>query len=136
MRWIKPTLIVAAMLLGAVATGNALADGGFHGGHFHGGNFHGGARVGVFVGVPLFGPWYGWGPYYYPPYYYPPSPYYYPSAGGVGYSSPPVYVEQGQGQGSGQSQYWYYCNSPQGYYPYVKECPGGWQRVAPQPPPG
>ncbi len=22
------------------------------------------------------------------------------------------------------------------YYPYVKECPGGWQRVTPQPAPG
>ena len=32
-------------------------------------------------------------------------------------------------------QYWYYCQNPQGYYPYVGECPDGWQQVAPQPPP-
>lgn len=31
--------------------------------------------------------------------------------------------------------YWYYCNDPQGYYPYVKSCPLGWQKVAPTVPP-
>jgi len=31
---------------------------------------------------------------------------------------------------------WYYCPESKAYYPYVKECPGGWQQVAPQPPPG
>jgi len=29
---------------------------------------------------------------------------------------------------------WYYCQNPQGYYPYVKSCAGGWQRVPAQPP--
>jgi hypothetical protein len=32
-----------------------------------------------------------------------------------------------------QQGYWYYCSDAQAYYPYVKECPGGWQRVSPQP---
>jgi hypothetical protein len=27
--------------------------------------------------------------------------------------------------------YWYYCQDPQGYYPYTRECPGGWMTVAP-----
>jgi len=31
-----------------------------------------------------------------------------------------------------QSSYWYYCAESKTYYPYVKECPGGWQRVTPQ----
>jgi hypothetical protein len=31
--------------------------------------------------------------------------------------------------------YWYYCPSSNAYYPYVKDCPEGWQQVAPQPPP-
>ncbi len=31
-------------------------------------------------------------------------------------------------------QYWYYCASANGY-PYVMNCPKGWQRVAPQPAP-
>jgi hypothetical protein len=30
--------------------------------------------------------------------------------------------------------YWYYCAAAKGYYPYVKECPSGWQKVSPQPP--
>ncbi len=32
-------------------------------------------------------------------------------------------------------QYWYHCSAPEGYYPYVPECPGGWHRVAATPPP-
>jgi len=89
--------------------------------------------VGIYFGVPLIG-----FPYYYPPYHY--APYYYPAY----YPPPvvirqqaPVYVEQdpqpapaAQPQSSG---YWYYCADSRAYYPYVKECPGGWQRVAPQP---
>jgi hypothetical protein len=31
--------------------------------------------------------------------------------------------------------YWYYCQNPQGYYPYVKQCPNGWMKVVPSPPP-
>ena len=46
---------------------------------------------------------------------------------------PQVYVEQPQAQPSQPSGYWYYCADSRAYYPYVKECPSGWQRVAPQP---
>jgi len=54
-------------------------------------------------------------------------------------AEPPVYVERGQPPAAAQTEpepgnYWYYCSNPDGYYPYVKQCPGGWQRVAPQPP--
>jgi len=93
--------------------------------------------VGVGVGFPVY-----WGPrWYYPypaypyapysyPYYYPPA--YYPSG-------PTSYIEQGSGQGVPQQQapeqWWYYCAESKMYYPYTKECPGGWQRVSPQPPP-
>jgi hypothetical protein len=31
-------------------------------------------------------------------------------------------------------QWWYWCASARGYYPYVKSCLEGWQRVAPQVP--
>jgi hypothetical protein len=34
-----------------------------------------------------------------------------------------------------QAQYWAYCRSPQGYYPYVSECPAGWLPVTPTSPP-
>jgi hypothetical protein len=32
-------------------------------------------------------------------------------------------------------QYWYYCESPGGYYPYVPQSPGGWLQVVPRPGP-
>ena len=44
----------------------------------------------------------------------------------VAESAPPVYQQA-------PAQYWYYCQSPPGYYPYVGQCPGGWMQVAPQP---
>jgi hypothetical protein len=46
---------------------------------------------------------------------------------------PPVYVQPGTPPD--QSGYWYYCQNPQGYYPSVTECPGGWIAVLPQPTP-
>ena len=30
--------------------------------------------------------------------------------------------------------WWYLCSSPRGAYPYVRECPGGWERVPAVPP--
>ena len=45
----------------------------------------------------------------------------------------PEYVQQPQYD----PNYWYYCENPRGYYPYVSECPGGWMKVVPQQaPPG
>jgi hypothetical protein len=50
-------------------------------------------------------------------------------------SEPSVYVEQPRAQAAPEaSAYWYYCAGAGAYYPYVRECPGGWQRVAPRPP--
>jgi hypothetical protein len=124
-------LVLAAALLGGFASSPALAGGGH--GHGHG---HSSAHFGFYFGGPVW-----WGPgYYYPsPYYYYP-PYYYPYYPPIvtAPASPPVYIERGDVQTApdqGSSNWWYYCTNPQGYYPYVKQCPGGWQRVAPQPPP-
>jgi hypothetical protein len=93
-----------------------------------GGGWHGGWRGrddddfdGGF-GVVIGGPFWPWGP---PDFYYPPQVVEVPI-------QPPTYIEQDTPPGAG---YWYYCRDPRGYYPYVKACPGGWQRVAPQPPP-
>ena len=61
----------------------------------------------------IIGPSLGWT--YYPPPYYP----------------PPVYIEQAPAAPPPQN-YWYYCTDPQGYYPTIKECPGGWLKVVPQ----
>ena len=81
--------------------------------------------VGVYVG-----PY--WGPAYYPPsYYYPPQVVVVPAA------PPPVYIEQREAPveaAPAEPQYWYYCARSKGYYPYVKECREGWQKVLPQPP--
>jgi hypothetical protein len=35
---------------------------------------------------------------------------------------------------SSATQYWYYCASPSGYYPYIAQCQGGWQKVPASPP--
>ena len=93
---------------------------------------HGGPRVsfGFNFGIPV-----GAYPYYYyPPYYYPA---YYP-APVVVQQQAPVYIERNpqpapSAQPSAPAGYWYYCADSRAYYPYVKECQGGWQRVAPQP---
>jgi hypothetical protein len=42
---------------------------------------------------------------------------------------PPVYTQQPPAD----PNYWYYCENPKGYYPYVQNCPGGWMKVVPQP---
>jgi hypothetical protein len=118
----KILVLAAAMLAGTVASGSALAQRPFHGGPR--------VSVGFYVGAPYY-------PYYYSPYY---RPYYYPPVVVVP-ATPPVYIEQAQPQPAPQAApqqppagWWYYCAEGQGYYPYVKQCPGGWQQVAPQPP--
>jgi len=131
MRSTGVALLVAAALLAGLASPAALAHGRHGGGHVRG-------HIGLYIGGPLW-----WGPrYYYPPYYYPSYGYYYPPAYYyppvvAAPASPPVYVERGDAQAGADdaSNWWYYCANPQGYYPYVKHCSGGWQRVAPQPPP-
>jgi hypothetical protein len=48
------------------------------------------------------------------------------------------YAQQGYPQAApapAQQQDWYFCPNSNAYYPYVRECPGGWQRVPAQPQP-
>jgi hypothetical protein len=140
-------LIAASILclgIAGVAHAARFGAGVGHGGHFvSSAGFHGGARVvpfagarfhpahfhsRVFIGGAFFAPVYFGAPYYYyPPAYYPPAyydaPAYYPPA--TEYVAP---------QPAPAAASWYYCPSAGGYYPYVRECPGGWQQVAPQPP--
>ena len=122
MKAVKATLLFLAVLLGVTASAAALAQ------HRH----HHGARFGLFIGAPAF--WYP------PPYYY--SPYYYYPRTVVVPAEPTVYVEQGQdpapvvqsAPAPAPSSYWYYCRESGAYYPYVNECAGPWQRIAPRPP--
>jgi hypothetical protein len=108
-RWACVLLVAIVLLLGAAPASEARSHG-----HFHGG---------VWIGAPLFwgAPWW-WGS---------------PGWRGYGYSSPPVVIEQQAPvylQPDSPVQYWYYCQNPQGYYPYVQQCPGGWMQVVPTPP--
>jgi hypothetical protein len=119
--------ILAAVLVfaGAMASETALAH-------------RGRVSIGVGFGFGFPGGYYpGWYP---APYYYPPSyPYYDPYYPAYGYPAvPTTYVEQGTqaAPAQPQGQWWYYCAEAKAYYPYVRECAGGWQRVAPTPPGG
>jgi hypothetical protein len=89
---------------------------------------HGRTRVTVGVGFGFGYPYWGppWGPWYYPP------PYYYPV---VVPAQPVTYIEQRSAPVPDRGAWWYYCDRSKGYYPHVKECPTGWQRVPPVPPP-
>ncbi len=87
-----------------------------------------GFNVGVggpgYYGPRPWGPRPYWGP---PMVVAPPYPYYVPPA--VVVQQPPVYVRQPQPE---EPDYWYYCENPRGYDPYVRRCPGGWMKVVPQ----
>jgi hypothetical protein len=118
-------------ILTASVSGLAMAaHGGRHGGGYYG-HDHDHWGVGIVVDPFLFGPGYYPGPYFYPPYY---SPYYYPPAVVTVPAEPSVYIERGENAAPAPrtSAYWYYCADPQGYYPDVKHCPGGWQAVPPR----
>lgn len=117
MRATGKMLMLALVAGGALLSGAALAD------------RHGRFGVGIDIGIPL------WGPGYYSPWpygYYPPyQPYgYYPPV--VAPYSPPAYIEQAPQQAPAGA--WFYCAESKSFYPYVRECPGGWQRVSPTPP--
>jgi hypothetical protein len=134
----KAVPVFLLFVLGVLASESAMAQ------HYgHGGGYGGGVRFGISLGIPLYGPGYYPGPYYaYPAYAYPAPAYAYPGPTYT-YPGPAVapsaaYVEQNfphaaaapaQPQGD-----WYYCANSKSYYPYVGECPGGWQRVPAQPP--
>ncbi len=151
MRSLKPILIVAALALSLLASGIAFAERssggrGYGGGPYHGGQrgsyYHGGGQrhsyyrsgVDVVIDGSFWGP-----PWYYPPYYYSQpyySPYYpYAYAPVVEVpSSPPVYIERSRPDSSAPPNLWFYCPESKTYYPYVKECTGGWQTVPAEPP--
>lgn len=131
-----------ALTTGLLGSGLAMAD------HGHGGGGHWRGNIGLYIG-PGFGPYYP--RYYGDPFYYGyPPPYYYgyPPAVVVIPQQPPVYyIEQGQQQPQAigpqvdssqsapqQDNFWYHCDKPEGYYPYIKDCPQGWQKVVPEPP--
>jgi hypothetical protein len=139
MRRVMGVVVAGMLLLGAALPGEAWAGGG--------------PRVRVHVGPdPIW-----WAPGFvprpfvvYPPYapyyrarrYYPPvsgygplvygyAPFVYAPPAGV-QQAPPVYGQQ-QALAPPPSPYWYFCQDAGAYYPYVKECAGGWMKVVPSP---
>jgi len=118
--------VMAGLALGAIS-GPASAHGYYRGGYY-----------GPRVTFGFYGPGF-WGPGYWRPGYWGPGYGY-----GYGYAAPPVvvvpseprvYVERdAPAAPATQGQWWYWCQSANGYYPYVSACSEGWQRVSPQPP--
>ncbi len=110
---------VLLLLMGTIPHADARGGhGGGHGGHGFGhGRHHFGHGGHGFIG-PRFGVsvWPYWDPYVVP------------------YASPPVMMAPPQVYIEPAPPTWYYCDNPQGYYPSVPQCPGGWRPVAPTPP--
>ena len=156
-------LLVTMFLVWFLTSATALARGGGHGGGGHGGwgggghgggwggghgggwggwgGGHGGGGGGVrFYGVrgyPSLG-FYGGAALFWPSYYYWPYfsyPAYYSSVPPVQPSLPPVYIEQDRPANPStlESNAWSFCPATAAYYPHVKECPSGWESIAPQP---
>jgi hypothetical protein len=119
----------ALVLIGLLLAGSTLPSeaAGWGGGYHGGGPYpyrYGGPRVFIGGGLGWWGPgWWG-APYPYyaaPPVVVPPAP--------------TEYIQQAPA--APQQSYWYYCQNAGAYYPYVKDCPGGWMQVVPSPaPPG
>jgi hypothetical protein len=118
------------LLAGVLCAGNAWADP--HGRPYppHG-RPHGSVEFGIVIGGPWIYPPYHPYPPYWPRIYVPPV-----APVIVTPPPPPVYIEQ-QNVAVPQLEpgYWYYCEEAGAYYPYVKECPGSWRKVAPRPNP-
>jgi hypothetical protein len=123
-KWVYAMLIMSATALSF----NAAAGPHHHGGGHHGGYYRGHPGIGFYFGSPYYPrPYYPYSPYYYP--YYPPEIVTVPV-------DPPVYIERERSVPQPQQLeegYWYYCNNPAGYYPYIKECADGWRQVEPTP---
>lgn len=108
----KACLALSAAMMSLMLAAPAQAD--IH--HGHGWHGHG-ARFGVFIGAPLY-----W-PYYYPAY---------PVVREYVYESrEPRYYEPGPAP----EQNWYYCRDSKAYYPYVQECASEWEAVPAKPAP-
>ena len=122
-RFLRISLAVVAVLMMSAMPGQAERIHGGGGGHGWGMGW--GPVVGLGLGLGLLGLTY---PYYGNPYYpgYSPAPV-------IQEPSPEIYLAPGRQQSAAQN-FWYFCQDPEGYYPYVKQCPGGWMKVVPAPP--
>ena len=129
--WVLLTVVAAALasepVLARGKGGSGGGRSGHHSGagrsaHHSGGHHHARSRIfaGGFVAAPAFWPWWD-----YPAY----------ALAGAYAAAPLYYIEQAD-EAAAPAGEWLYCHGANGYFPYVIECPGGWQRVAPQVPRG
>jgi len=111
---------------------------GHHRGPYHGGHYYyPGWALGLGVGIGLTYPWWGW----YPSYGYPATTVVYERV----HDAPVGVVVERNGPLSSPApaaapapEYRWYCPSPAGYHPDVRECQAGWLKVLPDagsPPP-
>jgi hypothetical protein len=140
---LKLLLTIAVICAFLFAGADVVAAGSHHGGGHYGGHYGGGRHYSGSFGVYFGAPYWGWGPWYSPyyyPYYYPYYPYPYPQPPAVTVPSLPEEYIQRSGPDERTAEpppnVWYYCPESKAYYPYVKECPGGWQTVPAEPPSG
>lgn len=140
---IKSSLLALAAA-GALVASPAGADPGFRhgGGHYHGGGGYWAAPLAFVLGTAVLAsalqPQYVT-PVYASPVVMPPA---YPATvvqpvvySETVYAAPAMAAPPGPGPVSAAgTAWWYACRNPAGYYPYVKTCPTGWERVAPTPP--
>jgi hypothetical protein len=137
-------LLAAAASMAPLLAARAEPHGGFYRPYWHGPGWHGGSGWrggygwhGGWRGADLwhrgywhhgwhggrFGWWWAWGG---PWVFYPAPVYPYPVY---------PYVDVPSAPGPAPASYWYYCDNPRGYYPYVTQCGSGWRAVPPQPTP-
>jgi outer membrane protein OmpA-like peptidoglycan-associated protein len=110
-----------------------------YGRYYRGGRYYGGG--GYYwggYGSLYWNPWWWYDPFYYPYYYSSNYPYYGPYYNPYPYVTPSVpqeYIERPEVEAPPEpSDVYYYCPESGKYYPYVRECPGGWQTVPARPP--
>jgi hypothetical protein len=129
-------LMTISILLFTINVG---ADGPYRGGYQGGGQYHGGYRGGVtnnyynthhnnngsywwvIPGAVALGAGIGYWAFGPPVNTAPPQTIIIQQPPQVVYTQPPP----------PQTNYWFYCQSPAGYYPHVPACPGGWMQVVP-----
>ena len=111
------TLICLVLISFLVSPANASGPGRYYGGNY--GNYFGGG----YYGIPYNG--------YYPGYGYPPPNIGSPPEIKERSGEPILYIEPGdnvRGEAS-DPNFRYYCQNPQGYYPDIEDCSGGWRKV-------
>lgn len=132
---LKAALVATVFAAGAVACPPAWAGPGHgHYSHRHDGHGYWGWGLGLLAGTAIVLAATEPRPVYYSsPTYYAAPEVIYTQPPVVVHSAPPVVLPPAPSAYAEQA-WWYYCNQPAGYYPYVKACPSGWTRISPTPP--